>query len=811
MKKTIQIHLGGVSFTVEEDAFQKLNNYLDAIKKYFASYEGSAEIVEDIESRIAEKFYDTNKAGQAISMTDVDGVIKSMGTVADFEAVQEDEDLLQPNAAKPASTPLNIPDGNTNTANNPHTRYFRDGRRKVLGGVFSGFSHLINVDVVWLRIAFILIAILSLESGFGAFLLVSYFVLWAIMPVSNDFEENKAIRKLFRAVDNKALGGVAGGLATYLNVDIVIIRILFVLTAFVGVGILVYLIFWVVVPKASSLTQKMELSGQALTIENIDSNIKSQAFNSPKTESPIAKLLLAPFRILASFIGLFGVFVRPLGALIRIVAGVFLLFLGITIGISALVATAMFFGVITDGQFIHGQEFFNLFNKDLPPVTGIFGFLLMFIPAASLCIVGFSFITGKRYGSREFWLTSLGIWFVGIVGSTFMASNYAVNFKNQETAIEEQLLNRPRSILLLDESAEENSVDYNSDDFNFNTNVQISTSDDTNYRLIKRFKASGKSKSQALKNAKQLTYNFMQKDSALIFDDEFYISGVKKLRNQRLELELELPVGAKFKMTKRFAEHVLANRYDLSDKYGLEMEDLAKFTFVMKENDEYTCLDCPQLTEQEKVAAKNKDNDELTLGDFDFNPEGESQKVFAVPSFDEIEIGDAFQIIIEYGAKPSVQAYGSEENLKDLKVEVKGSMLHVGFSDIFKDRYGDIVLKITTDKLEIVNLSGKTKTKIQGFKDQNILDVNLSGASSLGINNEINTLKLHISGASQALLKGKINNIDADLSGKSQLDSRGISLQNAFINASGASQADIGKVTNKYTADASGGSEITKE
>ncbi len=806
MKKTLQINLGGVSFTIDEDAYQKLSNYLAAIKKYFSSYEGSAEIVEDIESRIAEKLYEKNNTNQIITMTDVDGIIKSMGTVSDFEAVQDEEDLLQ-TESKTKNTSVATP------VNAPHslsTRFFRDGHRKVLGGVLSGFSHLLNIDVVWLRISLILLTIFLFNTGIGPFFILAYFILWLIMPVRMDFEEDKSIRKLFREADNKALGGVAGGLASYLNIDIVIVRILFVFTAFVGVGILVYLIFWGVVPKASSLTQKMELSGQALTIENIDSNIKSQAFSTPKTETPIAKILLSPFRIIASIIGLFGVFVKPLGALIRIVMGIFLMLMGITLAFSALVASAMFFGLITDGEFIHGQEFFNLFNKELSPLAGIFGFLLIFIPAVGLCIVGFTFITGKRYGSREFWLTILGIWFAGILGSVFIASRYAVNFKNRETIVKEQLLIKPRSILFLDEFINENSLDYNTDDFDFQAIVNINTSSDNNYRLIKRLSASGKNKNQAIETASLITYNVDQKDTTLLFEDGFQIKGDKKLRNQNVTLHLELPVGAKFKVSKRFAENLLAYKYDVAEKYGLEVEDLAKFTFVMKENDEYTCLECPQLTDQEREAIQNKESN-LTLGDFDIRPEGESQKTFAVASFDQIEIGEAFQMIVEYGTKPSMQAFGSSENLKDIKVEVNGGSLKVDFRDPFKDRYGDVILKITTDKLQKLNLSGATKTKLLGFKNQNQLEVNLSGASKLGISNEINKLKLQISGASQVLLKGKINDLEAELSGASELESKGMVFQNATINASQGSNANIGKVVKKYTANASGGSEISKE
>ncbi len=56
MKKTNTINLGGIIFHVDEDAFTKLQNYLNAIRSYFSKSDGQEEIIADIESRIAEIF-----------------------------------------------------------------------------------------------------------------------------------------------------------------------------------------------------------------------------------------------------------------------------------------------------------------------------------------------------------------------------------------------------------------------------------------------------------------------------------------------------------------------------------------------------------------------------------------------------------------------------------------------------------------------------------------------------------------------------------------------------------------------------------
>jgi len=58
--------------------------------------------------------------------------------------------------------------------------------------------------------------------------------------------------KLYRSNTEKIIGGVSGGLADYLNIDVVIIRILFVLLAlFGGGGVLIYVILWIAIPAQS--------------------------------------------------------------------------------------------------------------------------------------------------------------------------------------------------------------------------------------------------------------------------------------------------------------------------------------------------------------------------------------------------------------------------------------------------------------------------------------------------------------------------------------------------------------------------------
>ena len=91
MKKNISINISGIIFHIEEDGYEKLKNYLDSISGYFSSFDDSGEIVADIESRIAEIFLSKlNEGKQVITIKDVDSLVATMGSIRDFQTVEEE-------------------------------------------------------------------------------------------------------------------------------------------------------------------------------------------------------------------------------------------------------------------------------------------------------------------------------------------------------------------------------------------------------------------------------------------------------------------------------------------------------------------------------------------------------------------------------------------------------------------------------------------------------------------------------------------------------------------------------------------------
>ena len=162
MNKTVTVNIGGIVFHIDEIAYDKLRDYLETIRNYFRGSDGSEEIVQDIESRIAEMLQEKIQNKQVVILNDVNDVINNMGRPEDFADGMEEEGFTD---MPPLSSQGEI-----------KKRLFRDPDDKVLGGVCSGVGSYLGIDPAWIRIAF-LIAFFVFGSGF-----LLYVILWIIMP-----------------------------------------------------------------------------------------------------------------------------------------------------------------------------------------------------------------------------------------------------------------------------------------------------------------------------------------------------------------------------------------------------------------------------------------------------------------------------------------------------------------------------------------------------------------------------------------------------------------------------------------------------
>lgn len=87
----------------------------------------------------------------------------------------------------------------------------------------------------------------------------------------------KRPKRLYRDIDNRVIGGVCSGLGAYFNVDQLWFRVAFIISLFIGgAGALIYLVLWVITPAATTVSDKLEMQGDPVTISNIEKAFKEE-------------------------------------------------------------------------------------------------------------------------------------------------------------------------------------------------------------------------------------------------------------------------------------------------------------------------------------------------------------------------------------------------------------------------------------------------------------------------------------------------------------------------------------------------------
>jgi len=176
MKTTIKINLSGQIFTLDEDAYQVLKNYLDSISKRFRDTDEGKEIIEDIESRIAELFQEKiSEKKQVITIDDVKAIIEIMG---------RPEDILDEEEAAGR-------DSRTGYANGKKTRrFYRDPENSAIGGVCSGLAAYFGIETWLMRLLWV---IFFFATG-GGLIFILYIVLWIAVPKATTAAEKLEMR-----------------------------------------------------------------------------------------------------------------------------------------------------------------------------------------------------------------------------------------------------------------------------------------------------------------------------------------------------------------------------------------------------------------------------------------------------------------------------------------------------------------------------------------------------------------------------------------------------------------------------------------
>jgi phage shock protein PspC (stress-responsive transcriptional regulator) len=95
-------------------------------------------------------------------------------------------------------------------------------------------------------------------------------------PSARDKFSSPGYHRMYRDTDHRVIGGVCAGIAAYWNTELWLVRVIFFVLAMMGVGILIYLILYIVLPEARTTAEKIAMKGNPVNIHNIKDSVKQE-------------------------------------------------------------------------------------------------------------------------------------------------------------------------------------------------------------------------------------------------------------------------------------------------------------------------------------------------------------------------------------------------------------------------------------------------------------------------------------------------------------------------------------------------------
>ena len=606
MNKVININFQGRVIPIEEPAFEELKQYIESLRNHFANEEGKEEIINDIENRIAELFTEKLKAGQStfISEEHVAAIIASIGRPEQFDDVTIEDNYTstsstsQPSAGgfNSSSSSASQPSaGKSNPSSEPRGSLYRNSNEKILGGVCSGLGAYLRIDTTIVRDLFAMLAVGSF--GFG---LVFYIVLWAILP--ERFMNHAAVtRKLYRDADQKVFGGVASGIAQYFNIAVWIPRLIFalpfILGAFesmfhwvhfrgaitlpFGTWFLIYLILWIVVPKAVTASEKLEMKGKKVDLESIKNKVQDEMQGVKKNFTENASKWKEDLSTKATefgqeakdtaqrFAGEAGPAIRRSGGGFgRFVVGVFKFIVFFVLGVIAIAMVAGLVGLFAGFNMLLPLKDFAVNSSQIQ--TYAWATLILFIAVPIIALVQWLVrrIAGSKVKSPYIALTFGVLWALGWASLVILVATVSKEFKRPGQITSAVGIVQPSTGKLKVEFKDAEGQYYPLDldwddnddqDRNRSSDVMLSVNEDSlllkNIRvkleksrddsfhvtLIKRARSSSPRNAEII--AEQISYAIEQYDSILSLPIAFPITTQNKFHNQQVIVKIEVPVG----------------------------------------------------------------------------------------------------------------------------------------------------------------------------------------------------------------------------------------------------------------------------
>ena len=468
MKRVETIHINGIVFSIEDDAFAKLGAYLDALNKNFELEQGGREIIADIEARISELFTERNGSGQVITMADVAKVIETLGTPEDIAGADAGADT----------------DAKSETA-----------------------------------------------------------------PPRPTQQSTKSSRRLYRDPDRRYLGGVCSGIAAWLGTTALAIRLVFlVITLFYGISIVAYFLLWIIIPKAKTTAQKLEMRGEPVNVNNIVKDVR-ESFSDPSLQQSFRDFLNEAGEFIGKFFGVFG-------RIIGILLGLFLFCWGFCLAIGLI---CLFF--MQDIVFSHWADwdflsFTELLQYIISPTSYVILMICVILTSVlvifALLFWGVKLMAGFHVKHKLLHVMLFVLWLAAIVTGIVTCVAQASHFYWRNDYIAETRILAPSDTLFLAMKPSNLKISNNPLEIYFDKdhrcfygkpNLNIRKSDDSQIKLTFERESQGESKRAAYRYAENINYSVDVRDSLLTFNPYFTVTPKDKWKFQTLDMTLYVPVG----------------------------------------------------------------------------------------------------------------------------------------------------------------------------------------------------------------------------------------------------------------------------
>ncbi len=652
MKQVININFHGQVVPIEVSAFDLLKQYTASLNTYFANEEGKEEIINDIESRIAELFQERLKKGvTCITDDDVNAIIKSMGRPEEFEG--EDSTTSNQNSSSSSYANAQQAQQNAGVATGAR-RLYRDENDKVLGGVCAGLANYFGIDIVIVRIIFVVLAI---SFGFG---LIPYIILWIAVPSSSTKVIGGTRKRMFRDPDDKKVAGVCSGIGNYFGISPWIPRVFFLLPflsfvfnwnhwgsmdfpnffrfGFSPGALIIYIILWLVIPEAASTAEKLEMKGEKVDLNSIKNSVveemkgvqqraeklgnEARAFAEEKGKSMGAEMSTVARRSS-----------RSLGDIIVFIVKAFAYFILGCFGFGFVVALFVF-AVVSIGVFP---------LKDFLLTDGwqnylAWGTLIFFIAVPVIGIITWVIrrLAKIKSNRKTLRFTFIGLYVIGWACFICLGISVSRNFRSASDIIEQDINLSNPGIGKLEITNSSPLKKYYRNNFRFelfqnldddsipveNVSVKIIKSSSDSFRVTMIKMADGSDRRIANNTARSISFNISQRDSLLMLDKGFVITRQDKFRNQEVLITIYVPVGKQIRVNGKVGWnnniHFSGPWNDYYNNLNIDDEERgwkSDVNYVMRANGLYTLNGKP--ADEWKNGDNNKSNDDEDKEDTD--------------------------------------------------------------------------------------------------------------------------------------------------------------------------------------------------